>query len=138
LPLASQASPNPCRRGAIFVTFAWGFPLTTFQRCADRSVADGEICGNLTQAHASGAHIPYAVKVYMLAGPSEMLAIRAGVTDTSIHPLANQVAFKLCDGGNDHEESLPNRGICLDVFLIGDEPNAEAAELLKSDQQVPG
>jgi hypothetical protein len=132
LPLASQASPNPCRRGAIFVTFAWGFPLTTFQRCADRSVAECEICGNLTQAHASGAHIPYAVKVHMLAGPSEALAIRTGISDSGIHTFADQAAFEFRDGRNDYEESLPKRRAGIDVLLIADEPNAEAAKILKS------
>jgi hypothetical protein len=92
----------------------------------------------LSQAHSGGAHIPYAVKVHILAGPTEVLATNTGIADSGADSFDDQIPFKLRNGCNDSEEGLPERRTCLNVLLIADEPDAQTAELFQSAKQVLG
>jgi hypothetical protein len=116
--------------------FAKGFPLIGLQAFADSSVPAAEGGRNLAQTLSGGLQFPNSVRVHVLAGPPEALAFRTGITDSSTHAFADQVALKLRHGRNYREDRLPKRAGSIEIFLKADELYAQSTEFFKCNKKM--
>jgi hypothetical protein len=75
--------------------------------CPDRPVTDPKSCGDLSQAVTFRLQLQNSLAVHGSLWPTEILPIRSRIPNPCTHSLPNQISLKLCHGGHESEERLP-------------------------------
>src|ERR1700676_1364201 len=93
--------------------------------CADCSVADPQVRGDLSPGVAFSLQFQNLFAVDRTLWATKLLSIRSCIPNPGTHPLPNQVSLKLRDRRHDCKKRLPQRTTGVHILLVADELDAE-------------